>query len=355
MRSNHQTPSGKVRSGSKSISIPNIYSGNKYSAEFMTVSPKGYKNNLTKHKQSGQNSSNTLPSGFDPPLQEDSLFTKNSGFDKSQASFPKAGNSRLKITTTNDTISTTSFREIQFENMKDVLDFLETRFFKIEQRLETNESLIHLHDEMTRLKTMEAKSSVQQDENFVNEIYSRLSTLESRMKILEDSMTGQKIDIEFKIDEFTKKVEGYLQKFIQNTQYLANKFDTIANNQESEDKNKGDKCDDIEKKFDEIYQDIKEKLAKVDLSLEEQGKLSTQSLQLATEEKDNVMRLEDDFIKILNGLKQVNQNRLEFDWMADEITFLKNKQIQILNYLNHNPVSNQPSLTNSINCPTSLS
>ena len=83
------------------------------------------------------------------------------------------------------------------------------------------------------------------------------------------------------------------------------------------------------------------------LSLEEQGKQSTQSLQMLTEEKSNVMRLEDDFIKILNGLKQVNQNRLEFDWLAEEITFLKNKQVQILNYLNYNSNSNLPSLINS--------
>ena len=400
---NNHYYSAQTQSHSKATSMPNFYNGNKNPTEYtITLNenrtiPKGYNTHLTKHKQSNDDhflsphpyglrinefySSNSSKqtddhlnditngqdpisksinslispktsksgqnsSGFDASLHEDTLVMKNSlGFDKSQTYIPNVNHKRVKsTTTTSNVIFAPASSEKIFENMNEMFYFFESRFAKIENRLETNESLIHLHDEMTRLKGMEAKSSIQQEENFVNEIYLRLSTLEDRIKMLEDSMTGHKVTIDVKIDEFTKKVEGYLQKFIQNTQFLATKFDTMSS-KDSEEENKG--YDDMKKRLDEVNQDIKEKLAGVYLSLEEQGKLSTQSLQLVTEEKSNVMRLEDDFIKILSGLKQVNQNRLEFDWLAEEITFLKNKQVQILNYLNYNSNSNLPSLINS--------
>ena len=201
-----------------------------------------------------------------------------------------------------------SFRLLHFDKnieVGELLFILEERFSKLEKRVETNESLIHLQDEMQRLKRTEVNNNSFQQNNFIKEICIRLDTIENKLKYFEDNLSSFKVDVQFKMEEFTKKVERYLDKFCDNISNLSNKIDV--------------------------------------------GRLAEKSDTSMKECKDNLEKLEKDFMKILNSCKEFSESSNDYKWLSEEIALLKYRQMQFLTLLNFNQQTDNDFTNNNNN------
>lgn len=261
-------------------------------------------------------------SNFDPyPIAKETSFMRlSNGHDDIGGSSPQ------------------SFRFLQFSNnqseMAELMLILEQRFAKMETRVETNESLIHLHDEMQRLKHQEARNSMSQDEHFVNQVNSRLNALEGRIKSLEEMMQGQRIEIDFKIDDFMRKVDKYLEKFVENTVQLAKKVESLQKEGDADVKHREDKVGTVDTKVDKLAEEIREKLKAICATMDDIGKLSETTATSLGDEKANFRKLEEDFFKLLATCKESNEHAEDYKWLSDEVSYLKFKQVQLMNFLN---------------------
>lgn len=160
-----------------------------------------------------------------------------------------------------------SMRYLQFSSnqaeMNDLISMLEQRFLKIEARVETNESLIHLHDEMQRLKNQESHKTIAQEEHFVNQVNARLGALEAKMKSLEETAQSQRMDMDSKLNDFMKKIDRYLEKFVENTLQLAKKVEILQKEGDSDVKQREERLEDIDLKVNKLTEEIREKLKTV--------------------------------------------------------------------------------------------
>ena len=218
--------------------------------------------------------------------------------------------------------------------VNEILKTLEKRFARLEKRLETNEGLVHLHDEMQRLHHMEKRSAMNQESNTLQELQTRLTGLEHKLGILEADLKSHKAGIDYKLDDFTKKIEQYLDKFVSTTSALAQKFDSLVSVKDSENNSAKEKLEEVEGKLEKVNEEIREKLKVLYDTVENVGKLTQQTSSVLENEKYNVRRLEDDFLKLLSSSKDASQWSGDVKWLSDEIFALKSRQMNVLNYLN---------------------
>lgn len=246
--------------------------------------------------------------------------------------------SRFSVDPNDFNQSPLSLRFLQFSSnqpeMAELVSLLEQRFSKLETRLETNESLIHLHDEMQRLKNQESRNTLIQEEQFINQVNARIGALESKIKLLEEIVQSQKVEIDFKLDEFMKKVEKYLEKFVDNTYHLAKKVESLHQEGDLELKQREEKLAKVDGKVDNLAQEIREKLKAICDTVEDIGKVTETTASSLSVEKENFRKLEQDFFKLLTTCKESNDHAEDYKWLADEISFLKYRQIQLMNLLN---------------------
>ena len=71
-----------------------------------------------------------------------------------------------------------------------------------------------------------------------------------------------------------------------------------------------------------------------------------------TEEKENFRKLEEDFFKLLKTSKESNEHAEDYKWLSDEISYIKFKHIQLMNFLNpggNNTSMNQNNTSQYVN------
>lgn len=66
------------------------------------------------------------------------------------------------------------------------------------------------------------------------------------------------------------------------------------------------------------------------------GELSEKTSKSLSDEKENIKKLEEDFFKLITSCKESNEHAEDYKWISEEISYLKFKQIQIMNYMNPN-------------------
>jgi len=225
--------------------------------------------------------------------------------------------------------------------LNEVIRTLEVRFSRLEKRLETNENLVHLHDEMQRLNHQEKRNALLRENNAISEIQSRLGGLERRLEILEGELRSHKIGLDHRIDDFTHNIEKYLEKFISTTTQLGHKFDSLATVKDSEGNFIKEKIGEVEKKLENIAEEVRERLKTLYDTVENVGKLSHQTSTNLEDEKYNVRKLEDDFLKLLSTSKDMSQSTGDVKWLSEEIHLLKSRQKNILHFLNFGSPSNE--------------
>jgi len=226
--------------------------------------------------------------------------------------------------------------------INDVIKTLEVRFSRLEKRLETNENLVHLHDEMQRLNHQEKRNAQVRENNAISEIQSRLGGLERRLEILEGELRSHKIGLDHRIDDFTQNIEKYLEKFISTTTQLGHKFDSLASIKDSENSFIREKIGEVEKKLENIAEEVRERLKTLYDTVENVGKLSHQTMTNLEDEKYNVRKLEDDFLKLLSTSKDMSQSSGDVKWLSEEIHLLKSRQMNIMHFLNFGTPNEDP-------------
>ena len=221
--------------------------------------------------------------------------------------------------------------------MNEMLKMLEVRFGRLEKRLETNENLIHLHDESQRLNHMEKRNALAQEELVRHETLNRVSALEHRINHLEDQLRAHKSGVDQKLEDFTRKIEQYLEKFLNTTAHLGDKFDMLANTRDRESTHTKEFVAELGDRLDKVSEDIRDRLQTLYETVENVGKLTNQTASALDSEKYNVRKLEDDFLRLLSASKDMNQSGGDVKWLSEEIFLLKSRQMSILNYLNFGP------------------
>lgn len=224
--------------------------------------------------------------------------------------------------------------------MAELMAILEQRFYKLEGRIEHNESFIRLQDEMQRLKTQEARSTVFQEGTQLNELNFRISALESKVRVLEEIIQTQRMDVESKLDEFVKRIEGYLERFVENTSQLAQKVESLHRESEDELKLRENRMVEVETKIDQLANEVRDKLKVMCDSVSDFAKMSENTANSLAIEKENFKNLEGDFLKLISSCKESNAAAEDYKWLADEISFLKYRYLQIMNMINPNQSRN---------------
>lgn len=237
----------------------------------------------------------------------------------------------------NDTANHSLPRYFQISNtqteMNDLIAMIEQRFLKIEARVETNESLIHLYDEMQRLKNQESHKSIAQEEYFINQVNARLGVLEAKIKALEETAQVQRVDMDLKLNEFMKKIDTHLEKFVENTLQLAKKVEVFQKDGDSDIKQREERMNSIDSKVSKLTEEIREKLKAICDTVGDVGKLSEKTSKSLSDEKDIIKKLEEDFFKLITTCKESNEHVENYKWISEEISYLKFKQTQILDHI----------------------
>ncbi len=173
--------------------------------------------------------------------------------------------------------------------INDILLSLEKRFSRLEQRLETNE-LVHLHDEMQRLYHTEEKKGLAQEARSIQEVQSRLTTLEAKLERLEADLKSHKAGLDFKLEDFTHRIEQYLEKFVSTTASLAEKFDALVSIKNNEDTAAKDKFEDIHIKLEKLSEEVRDRLKILYDTIENAGGLAHQTSTALESEKYNMRK-----------------------------------------------------------------
>ena len=277
--------------------------------------------------------------------------------ERSHKAFLENDEERLTKLNRNE-IDSESFGLLHFDKnieVGELLFILEERFLKLEKRVETNESLIHLQDEMQSLKRTEINNNSFQQNNFIKEICIRLDTIENKLKYFEDNLSSFKVDVQFKMEEFTKKVEKYLDKFCDNISNLSNKIDLLPPPSlpilhiKKDENDKEDKIIIIDKKMDNLAEEVREKLKNLYDTVGDVGRLAEKSDTSMKECKENLEKLEKDFMKILNSCKEFSESSNDYKWLSEEIALLKYRQMQFLTLLNFNQQTDNDFINNDNN------
>eukprot|EP01022_Parablepharisma_sp_SALTPOND_P035425 TRINITY_DN952_c1_g1_i1.p5 TRINITY_DN952_c1_g1~~TRINITY_DN952_c1_g1_i1.p5 ORF type:complete len:295 (+),score=61.69 TRINITY_DN952_c1_g1_i1:1442-2326(+) len=203
------------------------------------------------------------------------------------------------------------------------------RIAKLETRLDNNEGLVKLSEEIVRLKEEELENESKiRHEKYV-ELEARIGRLEKRMDKVELKFGGLEEKMKVGLEEIKKKQELSMKR-TEITDFMLKKFEIIQNTFEQNEKKLAGL---IEKRVEEMTSETDHKLMEIVNTVDEAGHLVKELSEKASANAEGLEKLEGELLNMMKALNEQSIKTQNIQWMHDELMTIKKRELQIINLL----------------------
>ena len=179
----------------------------------------------------------------------------------------------------------------------------------------------------------------------INEILVKINGIETKVQLFEEKINRFHNQNEMKINNISSEIQTSLNKFLKNSKEMNSKIDLIyespqvvfqkiVDDQEKFKKNNEDSYV-INQKIAFINEDFREKIKDFNSNIENLGQIVKRNNCDLDEQKLIINKIEEDFLKLLNFYKDLNEEIIKLKSFQDEVFQLKAKQGEIIGYLSN--------------------
>lgn len=184
---------------------------------------------------------------------------------------------------------------------------------------------------------------LEKKERKINDISLKVSGIENKVQLLEEKINRFQNQNEMKINNISSEIQTSLNKFLKSGKEMNSKIDLIyespqivfqkiVDDQEKMKRNNEDSML-FNQKINILSEDFREKVSDLNSNMEGLGQIVKKNNCDIGEQKFVVNKIEEDFIKLLNFYKDLNEEIIKLKSFQDEIFQLKAKQGELISYL----------------------
>ena len=218
--------------------------------------------------------------------------------------------------------SETSFK---YKNDSELLSQIE----RLESKLNNNEKLIKLSEEIVHLKREELDTESKLRSEKQSELEARLGRLERRVDSIEVRMGELEERTRDGLEEIRKKQELAIKQE-EISDFMAKKFEII---QKSIERSENQIMEVFEKRFEEANFDNSEKFRKVENNSEEIKYLIKEALAKSNANAEELEVIQNEIKKVMKTLDEQSIQIQDIKQVHDELMVIKQRELQIVNML----------------------
>lgn len=263
--------------------------------------------------------------------------------------------------------STKNKQKIDNEMFDSIIRHIDKKFGVLENRLKiTEETLANVNSERVNEKLEFERKEKEREAEFeeerkkekeklheilelkekkINDIAMKLSELESKSRFYEEKINRFQNQNETKINNISNEIQNSLNKFMKTSKEMNSKieliyespqvvFQKIVDDQEKIKKNNEDSLL-INQRINIINEDFKERFSDFNSNFETLSQILKRNTSEIGEQKLVVNKIEEDFLKLLNFYKDLNEEIIKIKSFQEEIFHLKAKNSEIISILSN--------------------
>jgi len=200
---------------------------------------------------------------------------------------------------------------------------------KLEARMNNNEGLVKLSEEIVRLKSGELETEVRIRGEKLSELEIRIMKLEKRMNDIETSFGALEEKVKVGLEEI-KKSQELTMKRTEISEFMLKKFEIIQNTLEQNEKKI---MGVIDKRTENIGLEVDNRLNEIINSIDETGSLVKEVAEKVTANVESLEKLEDEMLTMMKALNEQAIKLQNVQWMHDELMTIKKRELQIISLL----------------------
>jgi len=186
---------------------------------------------------------------------------------------------------------------------------------------------------------------LEKKEKKIIELNMKVSGLENKIQLYEEKINRFQNQNETKINNISAEIQTSLTKFVKNTKEMNSKIDLIyespqvifqkvVDDQEKLKRNNEDSLI-LNQKIGLINEDFKEKIKDLHSNIESLGQIVKRNNGDLGDQKLVINKIEEDFLKLLNFYKDLNEEIIKLKSFQDEVFRIKAKQGEIIGHLSN--------------------
>ena len=206
---------------------------------------------------------------------------------------------------------------------------LQQRLAKLESRLDNNEGLVKLSEDIVRLKSEELENEAKIRQEKQAELETRIARLEKRMDTIESKFGELEEKMHVSLDEIKKRQEASMKR-TDITDFMLKKFEIIQNTLEQNEKKL---LGVIDKRVEDIGSETDHKFMEIVNTVDEAGHLVKELSEKASANSEALEKLEGELLQMMKALNEQGIKTQNIQWMHDELMTIKKRELQIINLL----------------------
>ncbi len=206
---------------------------------------------------------------------------------------------------------------------------LAQRVGKLESRLDNNEGLVKLSEEIVRLKDEELGTEATIRQQKLSELEIRIGKLEKRMGSVELRFGELDERIKLGVDEVRKRQDQSMKR-AEVTEFMLKKFEIIQNTLEQNERKLTGL---VEKRMEDLAVEADHKLVEVVNTVDDAGHLVKELNEKVAANAEGLEKLEGEMLQLMKLLNEQSIKTQNVQWMHDELMAIKKRELQIINLL----------------------
>lgn len=255
--------------------------------------------------------------------------------------------------------------KIESEMFDSIMRHIDKKFGVLENRLKINEEALATvnserladklayekkekenemkYDQERRKEMAKFYEILEQKEKKIQEMTLKMNEMENKLNFYDEKIHRFQNQNENKLNNVSSEVQTSLNKFLKTSKEMSSKIDLIYDSPQlvfqkiTDDQEKLKKNNEesliINQRISVLNEDLKEKFTGLYENIESLGHLVKRNNNEFGEQKLIINKIEEDFLKLLNFYKDLNEEIIKLKSFQEEIFHLKSKQSEIITIL----------------------